>query len=251
MDIKEFFKLNSSVAVACSGGVDSAVLLFLAKKYAKECKAYFVKTEFQPDFEENDAREICKFVDIPLTVIEHSVLSEENIISNTKRRCYFCKKSIFTLICNHAHFDGFDTVIDGTNASDDIDDRAGTFALRELGVLSPLRLCGINKTEIRKIAKENDLFLYNKPSYACLATRIPFNTKITSDILKITEIAENKLSSLGFTDFRIRYLNGSAKLQLSKNDMELICEKRKEVVSFLSQYYDEIYLDLNERQTDE
>lgn len=247
MDIKEFFKTHSETAVAFSGGVDSSVLLLFAKKYAKRVKAYFVKSVFQPQFELNDALETASLLGVELEVIEADVLSDEVIASNPKNRCYFCKKRVFSAIINAAARDGFEAVIEGTNASDNVSDRPGFKALGEYGVLSPLKLCGFTKADIRAAAKENGIPVFAKPSYACLATRIPAGTSITAELLEKTEKAESELMNIGFTNFRVRYLNGAAKLELCKRDFSLFCSKTNEVRDILLKHYDNAYLDLKER----
>ena len=250
MKIKEFFEKHKNAAVAFSGGVDSAVLLFFAKKYAEKVKAYYVKTQFQPQFELDDAKEIAELLGVEFEIIELDVLSDKTVASNPKDRCYFCKKIIFETIKSRAEKDGFEAVLDGTNASDDADDRPGMKALEELGVLSPLRSCGYKKADIRRIARENNLPVADKPSYACLATRIPPLTEITEDKLSTTEKAEALLRNEGFTDFRIRYIDGSAKLELCRNDFSLLFEKRKKVVNLLKPYYKSVFLDLKERENE-
>ncbi len=246
MDIKEFFS-GRDVAIAFSGGVDSAVLLCLAKRYANRVKAYFAKSAFQPQFELDDAYQIAKQLGVKLEVIHLDVLCDADITANPENRCYYCKKRIFSAICGAAERDGFSIVCDGTNATDDVSDRPGFKALGELGVLSPLRTCGYTKDKIRTVARQNSLPVADKCSYACLATRIPTGTAITGDILLLTEKAEDKLRAIGFRNFRVRYLNSAAKLELSKDDFKLLCSRKDEVYSLLSADYSGVYLDLKER----
>ena len=250
MTIENFFQLHNNTAVAFSGGVDSAVLLFFAKAYARNVKAYYVRSQFQPDFEYEDALKVAEILDTDLEVIEVDVLSDSEIVKNPANRCYLCKKRIFGAIKNAAARDGFETVVDGTNASDDINDRPGFKALKELGVISPLRECGYTKKEIRIIAEENSLPVFDKPSYACLATRIPMGNRITSDLLEKTEKAENLLMKEGFRNFRIRYADGDARLELGKKEAEMFNKNKEKIISLLTAYYGSVYLDSRER-TDE
>lgn len=250
MTVDAFFQKHKSVAVAFSGGVDSAVLLLYAKRYADRVKAYFVKSSFQPDFELNDALAVADLLETEIAVLFVDILSDVNVADNPKNRCYYCKKRIFGAICNAAQKDGFETVIEGTNASDDIADRPGFEAIREMGILSPLREFGYTKEQIRAIATENRLPVADKPSYACLATRIPSGTHITEQLLSKTQEAEEMLRQEGFKNFRIRYARGDAKLELGKADFELFGKKRDRVVSLLTPYYENLFLDLKER-TDE
>lgn len=116
--ISRFFSDKKSVAIAVSGGVDSAVLLSLAKACGVQIKAYYVKTAFQPCFELEDAKRLCKMLDVELEVIEYDILSNGQIAENSQMRCYYCKRLLFTLITQRAKSDGYDVVCEGTNASD-------------------------------------------------------------------------------------------------------------------------------------
>ena len=247
MDIKEFFQLNKNVAVAFSGGVDSAVLLLFAKQYAQSTEAFYVKSDFQPQFEYEDALSVAETLGVKLNVLTVDVLSDEDVTKNTPNRCYCCKKKIFATIIEAAKHNGFETVLDGTNASDDVFDRPGMRALGELGVLSPLRECGITKKDVRLIARENGLAVADKPSYACLATRIPTGTVITKQLLEKTEAAEDELRKLGFRNFRVRNLGNAAKLELGNGEFDLFYKNRDTAVKVLAPYYDEVYLDLKGR----
>jgi uncharacterized protein len=120
-------------------------------------------------------------------------------------------------------------------------------ALEELSVLSPLRICGLTKAEIREKSREAGLFTWDKPSYACLATRVPTGTRITAEILEKTEKAEGYLFSLGFSDFRIRYLDGAAKIQMPRAQLPRVMEYREEILAELKKYYSAVLLDLEVR----
>ena len=247
MNIEEFFRINPEVAIAFSGGVDSAYLLYAAIKYAKKVKAYYVKSCFQPQFEMDDALKIQKQLGADMKVISINVLEDETVKSNPVNRCYYCKIKIFEEIKKAAIEDSFKVILDGTNASDSEGDRPGMKALRELEVKSPLRECGLTKDKIRLLSKEAGLFTWDKPAYACLATRIPANTVITEEIIKNTEICEAYMFDLGFTDFRVRYLNGCAKIQVPLDQMEMAINKREEILKGLMPYYKDIFLDLGGR----
>ena len=117
-------------------------------------------------------------------MLRADVLSDPVVVSNPSDRCYYCKKVIFNMIMEAAAKDGYTVLLDGTNASDDAGDRPGMKALRELQVKSPLRECGLVKSEIRRLSKEAGLFTWDKPSYACLATRIPTGCTITAEKLQ-------------------------------------------------------------------
>lgn len=247
MKLEDFFINNSKVAIAFSGGVDSAYLLYMAKNSGAKVKAYYVASEFQPEFEKNDAMRLASELDVDIQVLCLEVLSNSNICTNPHDRCYFCKKQIFSAIVEAASKDGFDIILDGSNASDNADDRPGMRVLKEMSIRSPLRECGLTKTQIRKLSKEAKLFTWNKAAYACLATRIPTGEKITIEKLKITELAENYLFSLGFTDFRIRSQNGHARLQVPKNQISEVLSHRIDILEKLKLYYKSVSLDLEAR----
>lgn len=247
MDLKEFFKLHSKAALAFSGGVDSSYLLYAAKQCGADVRAYYVKSAFQPQFELEDAKHLAEDVHADLKILEVDVLSDSQITANPPDRCYHCKKVIFSTIAQAAREDGFTTILDGTNASDDAGDRPGMRALQELSVLSPLRECGLTKPEIRRLSKEAGLFTWDKPAYACLATRIPTETAITADQLERTEAAENYLFSLGFTDFRVRLQGDAANLQIPAVQLPKVLESREQILSGLKKWYSTVLLDLEAR----
>lgn len=247
MKIEEFFQQYPKVAVAFSGGVDSAYLLYAAKKYAQQVRAYYVKTSFQPQFEWEDALRLASELAVTMKTIELDILSEKQITANPPDRCYFCKKRILSAIISAMEEDGFSVLLDGTNASDDRADRPGMKALGELSVLSPLQVCGLTKADIRQRSKEAKLFTWDKPAYACLATRIPTGQPITEVLLRRTEAAESYLASLGFTDFRVRAVGDMAKLQVRKEQLPLLLENRENILKALAKDYTGVCLDLEVR----
>ena len=247
MDLSTFFNENPKTAIAFSGGTDSSYLLYAASKYGIQTKAYYVKTAFQPLFELDDAKRIANELNIDMAVIEDDILKQEQIMINPPERCYFCKKRLFSLIIQAAESDGFSLLLDGTNASDDISDRPGMKALKELSVRSPLRECRLTKEVIRSLSKKAGLFTWNKPAYACLATRIPTGIAITAEKLSNIEKAEDYLHKLGFTDFRIRLFADCAKIQLPENQLDKILKYRVDILQELQKYYSDVLLDLEVR----
>lgn len=248
MKLEQVFQENPRVAIAFSGGVDSAYLLYAAMQYGARVKAYFVKTAFQPQFELEDAKTLAAQLGAELQILPVDILCHQQVTENPANRCYHCKKALFSAIFAAAKADGFHLLLDGTNASDDAADRPGMQALAELGVRSPLRECGLTKDTIRTLSRQAGLFTHDKPSYACLATRIPTGDPITADKLRRTELAESYLSSLGLRDFRIRLLGRSGKLQVTESDLYTVLENRDRIIPELKQYYDSILLDLEVRQ---
>ena len=248
MELREFFEQYPEVAIAFSGGVDSAYLLYAARKYAKQVKTYYVKTAFQPQFELDDAKRLAKELGAEMEVLEADILHDPAIMSNPADRCYHCKKKLFSHILKAAQEDEFSVLLDGTNASDDASDRPGMRAIAELSVRSPLRECGLTKDTIRWLSREAGLFTHNKPAYACLATRIPVGEMITAEKLQRTEFAEDYLTALGFRDFRVRSVGDMAKLQVREEEMDLAMTRRKEILNELKKYYTGVLLDLEVRK---
>lgn len=248
MTLQEFFAENPRAAIAFSGGVDSSYLLYAAVQCGADVHAYFAKTAFQPQFELDDARRLAESVGAKLTVLELDALSSEDVARNPANRCYYCKQNIFGNLKRAAAEDGFTLILDGTNASDDAGDRPGMRALREMDVRSPLRECGLTKAEIRRLSHEAGLFTWDKPAYACLATRIRTGEEITLQKLKQTEKAEGFLFGLGFRDFRVRMVGNIAKLELREADLPLLLENREKIVTELRKDYDSVLLNLEVRK---
>ena len=247
MNLEEFFAQYPRTAVAFSGGADSALVLWAAKRYGRETAAYYVHTAFQPAFELADAQRLAAELAVPLHVVELDVLAVPEAAANGPRRCYFCKKALFTALWQAARADGYQVLLDGTNASDDAGDRPGMQALKELEVHSPLRACGITKDEVRRLSREAGLFTWDKPAYACLATRVPTGTAITKEALAKVERGEDALFKLGFSDFRLRLLGEAARLQVPRDQLEKAASLHGEIVQALGRDFSAVLLDLEGR----
>ena len=247
MELRDFFAEHPRAALAFSGGVDSAYLLYAALAYGADVRPYFVDSAFQPRFELADARRLCGELGAELRVLPVDILAEPRVAANPPDRCYHCKRAIFSAVAAAAARDGYPLLLDGTNASDPEGDRPGMRALRELAVRSPLRECGLSKGEVRRRSRAAGLFTWDKPAYACLATRVPAGEPITAEALARTEWAEGFLSSLGFTDFRVRLLGGCARVQVAAGQLPLALERREEIISELKRYYGGVLLDLEAR----
>ena len=248
MQLNQFFTKNSRVAIAFSGGVDSSYLLYAAKTYGRDVRAYFIKSQFQPRLELDDAIRVAGRLGIALTVDALNALGDPNVANNPPDRCYHCKTMILCRLRELARADGFYVICDGTNADDDESDRPGMLALREQGVISPLRDCGLTKDEIRRLSKEAGLFTHDKPSYACLATRIPFGTRITVRMLDRIERAEEALFNMGFSNYRVRLVPpDGAKIQLPDGQLESAVAMRSEILSVLRPGFKSVALDFTPR----
>lgn len=247
MELKEFFERNNKIAVAYSGGVDSVYLLYEAVRCGADVKAYCVKSAFQPSFELEDAKEMAERIGCALEVLEADVLANEAVASNPPDRCYYCKRLVMSAIREAAVADGYSVICDGTNASDDPADRPGFRALQELGIRSPLLECGLTKDDIRRASRETGLPTWNKPAYACLATRIKTGERITAGKLKTTEKAESILMEMGFSDFRVRMRGDSALVQIRADQHARAFTMADDITDALKGLYDHIRIDENPR----
>lgn len=247
MTLQDFFRDTPKAALAFSGGVDSAYLLYAAVQSGADVRAYYVKSAFQPQFELEDAQRLAEMLSADMRVLPVDILAANEVAANPPDRCYHCKKRIFSAIAGAARADGYTVLLDGTNASDDAGDRPGMRALRELSVRSPLRECGLTKPEIRRLSREAGLFTWDKPAYACLATRIAAGVPITREKLESTERAEDFLFSLGFTDFRVRMLGSAAKLQVPASQLDRVLQHRERILEELKKTHSSVLLDLEVR----
>ena len=247
MTLEQFFQENPRCALGFSGGVDSAYLLYAGVKAGADIRPYFIKTAFQPAFELADAQKLAEGLGVEVTVLELDALADPQVAANPEDRCYYCKQNLFRTLKDRAIADGYPVLLDGTNASDEAGDRPGMRALAELSVRSPLRECGLTKAEIRARSREAGLFTWDKPAYACLATRVPAGETITADILARVEGAEDALFRLGYTDFRVRVFHGATRLQLPRGQMERAVREAEELRQALKPYFTPILLDLEGR----
>ena len=247
MTLEQFFQENPRCALGFSGGVDSAYLLYAGVKAGADIRPYFIKTAFQPAFELADARKLAAGLGVEVTVLELDALADPRVAANPADRCYFCKQNLFRTLKERAIADGYPVLLDGTNASDEAGDRPGMRALAELSVRSPLRECGLTKAEIRARSREAGLFTWDKPAYACLATRVPAGEAITADLLARVEGAEDALFRLGYTDFRVRVFHSAARLQLPRGQMERAVREAETIQAALKPYFTPILLDLEGR----
>lgn len=247
MELKDFFLQHPKAALAFSGGVDSAYLLWAGRHYGAEIVPYYGKTSFQPRFEYEDAQRLCRELGVGLRTVPVDILAIPLVAANGPRRCYYCKRALFSAIQAQAREDGLSLLLDGTNASDPESSRPGMRALRELEVRSPLRECGLTKREVRRLSQEAGLFTWNKPAYACLATRIPAGRPITAQALARTEAGEAFLASLGLSDLRIRLLEDYARIQVPAAQLPAVLANREKITSELKRYYTGVLLDLEAR----
>ena len=209
------------VAIAFSAGVDSTFLLeSCVKALGKEnVVAITARSCLMPGCECDEAKKYCKKRGIRWVSFEPKILEVEGFSENSEDRCYICKKHIFSVMKRAIFNEGIKYLLDGSNADDDGDFRPGMKALDELKIKSPLRDLGFTKEEVRSLSHALDIPTWDKPSYACLATRIPYGESIDEAKLKLIERAEDYLRGLGFKEVRVRVHNTvNARIELNPND---------------------------------
>lgn len=200
--------------IAFSAGIDSSFLLEAANRaLGGHVLAVIAKGSMVPESDIIYARKFCGDRNIRLIEIEANEFNVEAFTLNQKDRCYHCKKNIFSKIMKIAAENGLNAVLEGTNADDVSDYRPGRRALEELGIKSPLLECGYTKKDIREEARKMGIDIWDKPSAACLATRVPVGERITPELLKRIEISEEALRALGFRIIRVRAHGDLARIE--------------------------------------
>ena len=219
------------VVVAFSGGVDSTFLLKTAKDaLGDNVKAVTIRSPYIPKWEIEEAKQIVKELGVAHEIIEAPII--DGIRNNPENRCYLCKIALFSMIKSVAKNQGYDYIIDGTNFDDLGDYRPGLKALQELDVKSPLLECQLTKQEIRSLSREFGLKTWDKPSYACLLTRIPYGNELKVEDLEKIENAEKYMMDRGFRAVRVRCHGNLARIEVDKKDRsKLFDEKILEEIS--------------------
>lgn len=246
--LRAFFGEHPRIALAYSGGTDSAFLLHAAVSMGADVLPVFARTPFCTASELEDARGLCSAEGLELAVADVDVLSSEPVRLNGPDRCYHCKRAILSAVREAALRNGYAEVADGTNASDPEDGRPGMRALRELGVLSPLRSCGIAKDMVRSMSRDAGLPTWDRPTNSCLATRVATGVPLTPAMLRLVEDAEGRVSALGFSGFRVRTDGRSARLQLPGSRYDEGRARWQDILDALGPLFGDITLDEDTRE---
>lgn len=222
-NLKDYIKTLGSLAVGFSGGVDSTLLIAVANEVLGD-KAIAVTevSSFVPEREIKEAKKFCEERGIILKLAVTDPLKEDKVRFNDPRRCYYCKFDIFGEIQRIAKENGIEYVAEGSNMDDLGDYRPGLEAVSELKVKSPLREVGLTKADIRAISKELGLPTWDKPSYACLASRFVYGEEITEEKLAMVDKAEQFLIDKGFREERVRVHGDLARIEVPSADIEKI-----------------------------
>ena len=223
--LESLLRQYGRTAVAFSAGVDSTFLLRTAHDVLGDhVIALTGRTVSSAKRELREAEAFCALLGVRHIVVDVDQMRVPGFADNPPDRCYHCKKALFTAFLDAAKQEGYDCLVEGTNADDTHDYRPGMRALRELNVHSPLLESGLTKQDIRLLSREADLPTWDKPSFACLATRIPYGEAITPEKLAVIDASEQFLSDCGFRQFRVRMHGKLARIEVDPADVPRITE---------------------------
>ena len=250
--LKKIISGYASCLVAFSGGTDSAFLLKVSSAVLPKGRLIAV-TANSPTFPKEElqcAKAIAKRLGVKHKIIATQELKNKRFVSNPVNRCYFCKKELFAKLQSIAKKLKLNFVVDASNFSDKRDFRAGDIAKKELKIRYPLCEAGLTKEEIRKLSKKLRLSTWNKPSLACLASRIPYGVRISQKLLERIHRAELHLKSLGIKQVRLRHYNGLCRIEVLERDIPKLISKREEVLGKLKRLgYNYVTIDLQGYRT--
>ena len=220
-----------SVLVAYSGGVDSALVMAAAhRRLGTKALACIGVSPSYPEREMKDAVALAEKLGVPYRLVNTEEHLDPRYAANPTNRCYFCKTELYDRLRKVAADEGWAVILDGNNASDVGDDRPGRVAAQEHAVRSPLAELGIDKPQVRALAKQLGLPVWDKPAMACLSSRVPHGTAIEPELLRKIEAAEDVLAGLGFAQFRVRHHGDVARVELPAEDLARAIAQREAIV---------------------
>lgn len=237
--LKEYLRDKGKLAVAFSAGVDSTFLLKAAREVlGDQVIAVTALPKSFPEREAKEAEEFCRKEGIRHLMVRVDELAIEGFRENPVNRCYLCKKTLFSKMLELAAGDGAAYLAEGSNMDDLGDYRPGLQAIKELEVLSPLRQAGLYKQEIRELSRQLGLYTWEKPSYACLSTRLPYGEEITQEKLSMIDRGEQLLLDLGFSQMRVRLQGVTARIEVLPEQLPLLLQEevRSRIVRGFHEY---------------
>jgi len=251
--LRSLLREMKSAVLAYSGGVDSSLLLKAASEVlGARLVVVTAYSETYPLAELAAAKEFAGSLGVIPRILHTAELASEDFVKNSTERCYFCKKELFGKLQQIAKNEGIPFIIDGSNTDDLKDYRPGSKAAGEFSVRSPLREAGFSKSDVRACARKLNLPVWDKPSLACLSSRIPYGTRITPKILTIIQSAEDCLHSLGYRQVRVRHHGDTARIEVERDEFERLLSGdtvQKVVTAFKQLGYTYICMDLEGYRT--